>query len=171
MDAFLSSDQPYFLIVGGKKRDYDYEGYQARVKPGQRILFTDALSNEEIRVLHHYSDLFVFPSRADTLPLVILEAMAAGRPILSTTVGGIPFQVDETCGRLVEPENPEALRLAFESMTKDRTSLQNMGDAAAMRAKEMFSWERSAELTYDLYQNLVGRQSSPLSIPSVATVP
>ncbi len=105
MEAFLSTERPYCLIVGGKKRDYDYAGFAARARQHQQIVFTDGLSDLEIRCLHHYADLFVFPSRADTLPLVVLEAMAAGRPVLSTRVGGIPYQVDESCGRLVEAED------------------------------------------------------------------
>ncbi|MGN6133512.1 MAG: glycosyltransferase family 4 protein, partial [Aureliella sp.] len=155
LDAFLGSDLPYCLIVGGKKRDYDYEAYVARVKPGQRVLFTDALSDVEIRALHHYADLFVFPSRADTLPLVVLEAMAAGRPVLSTRVGGIPFQIDDTCGRLVAPEDPIALRRAFEELSRDRGRLVSLGQAALARVKSMFDWDRSASLTYDVYQQIL----------------
>lgn len=152
IDAFLSSEKPYCLIVGGKKRDYDYDGFASRAKSNQRILFTDTLTDQEIRVLHHYADLFVFPTRADTLPLVVLEAMAAARPVLSTRIGGIPFQVDDRCGRLVEPDNPTALRIAFEEMFQDRERLIAMGIAASQRARELFDWQRSAKLTYEVYQ-------------------
>jgi len=147
-----SSEKPYCLIVGGKKRDYDYDGFSLRAKWNQRILFTDILTDQEIWVLHHYADLFVFPTRADTLPLVVLEAMAAARPVLSTRIGGIPFQVDDSCGRLVEPDNPTVLRIAFEEMFQDRDRLIAMGIAASQRARELFDWQRSAKLTYEVYQ-------------------
>lgn len=171
MDAFLGSSHPYCLVVGGKKRDYDYESYSARAKTGQRIIFTDALTDHEIRALHHYTDLFVFPSRADTLPLVVLEAMAAGRPVLSTRVGGIPFQIDDSCGRLVEPENPVALRAAFEDLFQDRDRLAAMGQAALRKVRSQFDWERSAELTIEVYRQALGlphadnnRQSATVAV-------
>lgn len=169
MDAFLASDAPFCLIVGGKKRDYDYKGYSSRAKANQQVVFTDGLSDQEIRALHHYADLFVFPSRADTLPLVVLEAMAAGRPVLSTRVGGIPYQIDESCGRLVEPENPEALRIAFEELTTDRPRLAAMGKAALKKVRSQFNWENSAKLTFEIYKQALGlppseshREPSPL---------
>ena len=155
LDAFLASNRPYCLVVGGKKRDYDYDGYAARVKSNQRIVFTDGLTDREIRVLHHYADLFVFPTRADTLPLVILEAMASARPVLSTIVGGIPFQIDESCGKLVEPENPEAFRLAFEQLVEDRNKLAGMGQAACTRVRAMFDWDQSAKMTMDVYNEVL----------------
>lgn len=152
LDAFLGSDQPYCLVVGGKKRDYDYDGYTSRTKSNQKIVFTDGLTDHEIRCLHHYADLFVFPTRADTLPLVVLEAMASGRPVLSTLVGGIPFQIDDSCGRLVAPENPTAFRDAFEALFADREKLAAMGQAARRKVRSLFCWEQSAKLTMTVYE-------------------
>ncbi len=155
IDAFAGTQRSFLLIVGGKKRDYDYEALSRCSNPNQRILFTDGLTDAEIRCLHHYADLFVFPSRADTLPLVILEAMASGRAVLSTRVGGIPFQVDATCGRIVEPEQPSAFRRAFEEMTAEPDRLASMGNAARLRVKELFDWERSAALTMQMYRSIL----------------
>ncbi len=157
VDAFRQTDRTYCLIIGGKKRDYDYDGYAKNLKSGQQIVFTDALTNQEIRVLHHYSDLFVFPTRADTLPLVVLEAMASSKPVLSTTVGGIPFQVDESCGRLVEPDNPTALRIAFEELVESPTRLRAMGLAARSKVSEQFNWHASAAKTFEIYQQVTKR--------------
>ncbi len=161
LDAFLGSDKPYCLIVGGRKRDYDYAGYASRAGAHQQIVFTDSLTDHEIRCLHHYADLFVFPSRADTLPLVVLEAMAAGRPVLSTRVGGIPYQIDDNCGRLVEPEDAAALRQAFAEMTSQPAMLKSMGQAALARVRAHFDWDRSADETYDLYCQILGRAGRP----------
>jgi starch synthase len=154
VDAFRGTEIPYCLIVGGKKRDYDYVGYAKNLKSTQRIVFTDALTNQEIRVLHHYSDLFVFPTRADTLPLVVLEAMASSRPVLSTTVGGIPYQVDDSCGRLVEPDNPIALRIAFETLVQDPARLRAMGLAARRKVSEQFDWDVSGAMTFEIYRQV-----------------
>lgn len=155
-DAFLGSKRPYLLIVGGKKRDYDYEGIAKKTLAQQKMVFTDALSDLEIRVMHHYSDLFVFPSRADTLPLVILEAMAAGKAVLSTQVGGIPFQIDASCGVLVPPENPIAFREAMEKLLADPEQLRTLGQAGREKARNLFCWDHSAWLTYKVYCGIFG---------------
>ena len=156
LEAFLGSERPYCLIVGGKKRDYDYAAYLARVRANQQIIFTDGLTDHEIRCLHHYADLFVFPSRADTLPLVVLEAMAAGRPVLSTRVGGIPFQIDDSCGRLVEPEDAVALRQAFEELVSQPDALKAKGQMALARVQSKFDWDRSADMTFEVYRQILG---------------
>lgn len=176
LEAFLSSDLPYCLIVGGKKRpeEFNYERYASRSRQSQRIIFTDALTNDEIRALHRYADLFVFPSRADTLPLVVLEAMASERPVLSTRVGGIPYQIDESCGRLVASESAAALRGAFEDLFSDRPRLVSMGRAALRKVKLQFDWERSADLTLEVYREVLGippRSRDPAAASSLDSYP
>jgi glycosyltransferase involved in cell wall biosynthesis len=93
--------------------------------------------------------------------------MAAARPVLSTRVGGIPFQIDDSCGRLVDPENVLALREAFEALTSDPERLRSMGLAALAKVKAEFDWDRSAAKTYDLYCEVM----QPLHRPQVALIP
>ncbi len=153
--AFLQTKKPYLLIVGGKKRDYPYAQFADQCGPDQRIIITDRLEEEEIRALFHLSDLFVFPTRADTMPLVILEAMAARLPILSTKVGGIPYQVGDDSGLLVEAGDPMALRAGFEEMTTNLTRLRVMGQSAHANVSTRFDWRRSASLAYEQYRTVL----------------
>ncbi len=154
--AFLSLEIPYQLVVAGKKREnIDYLGYAARCLPGQRIVFTDSVSDTEVRALLHCADLFVFPSLADTLPLVVLEAMATGLPVLATTVGGIPYQVDDSCGRLVPPGDVPALRRALEDLFDRRATLKALGVTARRRVRERFDWGRSATEALKHYQAIL----------------
>jgi starch synthase len=156
LEAMLATQVPYVLIVAGKRRDtIDYAGYAARCRPGQRIIFTDSVSDSQVRALFHCSELFVFPSLADTLPLVVLEAMAAGLPVLATTVGGIPYEVDSSCGRLVPPGDPQALRSALEGLAASRELLKAMGVAARRRVFEQFNWNRSADEAYRQYKSVL----------------
>src|SRR5258706_1986489 len=158
LDAFSGYDGPFRLIVGGSKRDYiDYEKYiaRSRVEPHQSFHFPGFVTDEEVKMLMDYADLFVFPTLSDTAPLVILEAMAHGLPVLATRVGGIPHQVPESCGRLVEPGNSAALRDGLKRMTQDMTQLAAMGRAAQAHVAQQCRWEESAQTALAVYRSLV----------------
>jgi alpha-maltose-1-phosphate synthase len=108
-----------------------------------------------VKMLMDYADLFVFPTLSDTAPLVILEAMAHGLPVLATRVGGIPHQVPESCGRLVEPGNSAALRDGLKRLTQDMTQLAAMGRAAQAHVAQQCRWEESAQTALAAYRSLV----------------
>lgn len=171
LDAFTRTRRPYLLIVGGERRDYvPYQDFTARLRPGQRMCFTGSLTNTQIRALYHCANLFVFPSLSDTLPLVVLEAMASGLPVLSTRVGGIPYQVDEACGRLVEANDPEALKDAFEELSVSLEALRTMGAAARRTVRARFDWERSGREAFALYQSILGYDTGTAAVSTSGAV-
>ncbi|MES2866102.1 MAG: glycosyltransferase family 4 protein, partial [Actinomycetota bacterium] len=90
------------------------------------------------------SDIFVFPTLADTLPLVVLEAMAQGLPVIASSVGGIPYQLDDACGVLVEPGDPAALAAAVQRLAAQPMMLAAMGRRARARVGTHFTWETAA---------------------------
>jgi glycosyltransferase involved in cell wall biosynthesis len=80
----------------------------------------------------------------DNLPTVIMEAMATGLPVVSTTIGGIPEMViDNETGFLVEPLDIVALAGAIEKVTSDRSLGQRLGRAGYERAQRLFSIEKN----------------------------
>lgn len=157
LEAFENMDVPFTGIIGGKKREgvpYPEDSGKPNAD-GQRIITTDRLSDEEVRAIYDIADFFVFPSLSDTLPLVVLEAMASGLPVLSTEVGGIPFQVPANCGQLVPPNDPEALGSSLTEMCQmDPAKRAEMGRQAKARVQEMFDWDQSAKVAYDAYQQI-----------------
>jgi len=93
---------------------------------------------------------FVLPSvpeaegGMDNLPTVIMEAMATGLPVVSTTVGGIPEMViDNETGFLVKPHDIVALAAAIEKVTNDRSLGKRLGHAGYQRAQRLFSIEKN----------------------------
>jgi glycosyltransferase involved in cell wall biosynthesis len=93
-----------------------------------------------------YPDLRVFclPSLEDALPLAILEAMAAGLPVVSTTVGGIPEMVEDGhSGLLVPPGDAPALARALITVLQDPARGRRMGAAGAERVHRQFTLEAS----------------------------
>jgi glycosyltransferase involved in cell wall biosynthesis len=86
------------------------------------------------------SDVFVLASREDAFPTVLLEAMAAGRPVAATRVGGIPEIVAEgETGLLVGPGDPEALAEAIDALLLDPARAAALGEAGRLRARSHFS--------------------------------
>lgn len=102
------------------------------------------------------SDLHIHPSREDALPNSLLEAMAAGLPIVATKVGGIPELVEDGIGGLlVSPRAPAELANAIMRLVEDRELRPRMGQANAQRISEQFSIEASISAYEKLYFQLV----------------
>jgi glycosyltransferase involved in cell wall biosynthesis len=92
-------------------------------------------NSPELVRLYQQSDVFVMPTRADCLPLVILEALACGLPIVSTQVGAITEMApDGETGYLVEPEDYASLAERLDALVADASLRRRMGDEARQRA-------------------------------------
>lgn len=97
-------------------------------------------------------DIFALSSKSEGLPMVILEAMASGLPIVSTRVGGVEEVVEEErTGLLVEPKSPQALAKAIGRLASDRQRCEQMGAAGRARARREFSLESMAANYERLY--------------------
>lgn len=158
LEAITRLNRPCLLIVGGERRDaIDYERYLRACKPGQQIIVTGRVGDDEVAAMFRRSDLFVFPTLADTFPLVVLEAMSHGLPVLATRVGGIPHQVDDRCGTLVDADDPAQLAAGIDRLAADPDHLRRLGENARARVAAEFTWERAAERAMEGYRRILGQ--------------
>jgi glycosyltransferase involved in cell wall biosynthesis len=101
------------------------------------------------------ADVVAVPSRNEGMGRVIVEAMALGLPVVATAVGGIPDVVtDGECGRLVEPDDVDALAAALIELGRDPALRRKLGEAAVRRA-EAFSTAVASEKLLAVYATLV----------------
>jgi starch synthase len=108
-----------------------------------RVRFLGPLPNREVIHWMMESELFVLPSIVESLGIVCLEAMAAGKAVVATKVGGVPeVVVDGVTGILVPPEDPRALAGAIVTLLKNPEQRERMGEAGRQRVIRDFTWAR-----------------------------
>jgi glycosyltransferase involved in cell wall biosynthesis len=99
------------------------------------------------------SDLFVLSSDREGLPIAVLEAMAARRPVVATAVGDLPLIIsDNQTGRLVPPHDPAALAAAIIDLLNDRPRANAMGQSARQFVEAHYTQRRMVARHEELYQ-------------------
>jgi len=143
------------LLVGGGPLRSQMEDKAEALGLLDYIIFTGI--RQDIPRILSTLDLFVLPSLWEGMPIVLLEAMAAGLPVVATRVGGIPEVVEHgVTGLLVPPRDPEALAQAIIALLQDRERAEAMGQAGRARVEKYFSVERMVQQTEALYEDLIG---------------
>jgi glycosyltransferase involved in cell wall biosynthesis len=106
------------------------------------------------------ADVFVLPSLSEGLPLALLEAMLAARPIVATAVGEIPTALaDGRAGVLVPPADAGALASGLAGVLADPARARGLSEAAALRAAEEYTLGRMMERYVALYAKLLGQRA------------
>jgi glycosyltransferase involved in cell wall biosynthesis len=145
-----------FAIVGDGPLRGELEAEAARLGIAGRVTFTGL--RPDVRAYHHAFDLFLASSQFEGLPLALLEAMAAGRPVVATRVGGVPEAVDDGVeGLLVPPGDPAALAAAALSLLADPARARALAAAARRRVAADFGVARMARELELLYAEVLGR--------------
>ncbi len=120
------------------------------------VRFVGAVPRAEMARRLAAADLFCLPSLYEGLPLAILEAMAAGLPVVATAVAGVPEAVDDgTTGLLVPPEDADALARALAALAADPERRRRMGEAGRRKLERDFAIPRVAAAYLELWQALV----------------
>lgn len=102
--------------------------------------------------------VFAFASRSEGFGQVIIEAMAAGKPVVASRIAPLTeIVVDGETGFLVPPDNPEAFAKAICHVLADQEKARKMGDQGCRRVREVFSAEVMAKKTISIYANLLAR--------------
>jgi glycosyltransferase involved in cell wall biosynthesis len=138
------------VIVGDGPARAAVEAEIARLADPTSVILTGR--RMDVPRLVHAFDVFALSSSTEGLPLVVPEAMAAGLPIVTTAVGGLPGVVDEGRTGLLVPVDEAAMAAALNRLASDRSLAKRLGTRAREIALERYSSDRMVEAYLELYE-------------------
>ena len=146
----------YLLLVGSGELEHAVREQVAGLGLENRVRFLGIRA--DVADILRASDVFVLSSRWEGNPMSVMEAMAAGLPVVSTAVGGVPELVREgETGLLVPSEDAEALAQAIQALVDDPARRQAMGAAARQHAVAHFDIRHTVRGYEQLYEALLNK--------------
>lgn len=163
--------RPVRLVIAGDGELRDELIAQIRgLKLEDSVALVGALSHGEVRTWMSRADLFVLAAQVaddgnrDGLPVVVVEAMAAGLPVVSTPIVGIPEAVvDGVTGRLVPEKDPEALTATLAEILDEPARVRGLARAARAHVEEHFDGAKSAATLDAAFRQAAGAEA-PLAL-------
>jgi glycogen(starch) synthase len=145
---------PLVIAGGGPERDVLLT-QATRLGIVSRIEFLGDVPRERVKRLLRGAEAVVMPSRFEGNPLIALEAMQAGTPLIASAIPGLPEELrDGATGLLVPPEDPASLARAIDRLLADPTGAQRLGRAAAIAAQAMPTWRAVAARVLGVYEQV-----------------
>jgi glycosyltransferase involved in cell wall biosynthesis len=149
----------FILIVGDGPMAEEWQSLADRVRGGDRIRW--AGFRRDVNQILAGCDLFVHPTLADAFPTVLLEAMAAGLPVVASGVGGVPeIVLDGETGTLVPAADPKRLSAAINALLADVRRRKEMSEAAVATVSRQFSTHAWISRLSSLYGEVL-QENSP----------
>ncbi len=170
IDALAQAPQARLTVAGGPeaaalKDDPEAQRLLARARQREvadRVQLIGCVPQPRLPGILRRADAVVTAPWYEPFGIVPLEAMAAGRPLIGTAVGGLLDTVkDGETGFLVPPRDPDALAAAVRKLAEDKDLRLRMGKAARSRAVRHYSWARVAEEVEDAYRTVAGHDRVP----------
>ena len=153
------------LRMAGGPLESQAPGYMAMIEDyvrthdlSRHVTFLGQVSEDDMFNEYASCVLMALPARQETAPMAIQEAMAAGKAVVSTRVGGIPYLVDhDRTGLLVESGDVDGLATAIATLLRDDNLRRSMGQAAKAEAEHRFQANRVAARTREIYYQILNQ--------------
>lgn len=142
-------------LVGGGSLEAELRTRATELRSG-RVTFLGVRRGRDLDPLYAAADIVVVPSRQESLSMVVLEAMAAGCPILATDVGGIPEIAHEPRNALLVRPDPDALAGGLRRLIEEPSLRASMAEANRLDARQR-TWAVVVDRYVSLYRALLGR--------------
>jgi glycosyltransferase involved in cell wall biosynthesis len=152
--AIKKNPRLFFLVVG---KGPDFEKVKEKIEQlgmQKNFRLTGFISDEDLPFYYNIADFFVLPSKSgEGLPLVALEAMACGVPVIATNVGGISEVMKEDYGKLVPPNSPDSLAEAI--LEFSHRELSTLKKDLRVMIEQKYSWDKNVEKLVEIYEELI----------------
>ena len=121
------------------------------------------MPRQDLLALMRHCDTFLFPSLRDGGGAVVVEAMAAGKPVICMDLAGPGVHITEDCGIKIPPRTPleaaELMGQALERLYEDRDLRLRMGKAGRARAEQVYTWDHLGDRLLKIYEEALGAAS------------
>ncbi|MEM2093589.1 MAG: glycosyltransferase family 4 protein [Candidatus Bathyarchaeia archaeon] len=150
-----------FIISGKGLKDEENKlrCYAKKLGVEEKLIFLGYFPDEALPDLYRAADMFVFPSIYENLPFAMLEAMASGLPVITTTVGGIPEVIqDGKNGFMIDPYNSVALAERILYLIENPKVAYEMGFSGRETVERKFSWEGITRQVLQVYIEAIAKR-------------
>ncbi|MCK4830518.1 glycosyltransferase family 4 protein, partial [bacterium] len=142
-------------IAGAGPEEGIFKTIVKKLNLGGHVKFFGFISENEKYQYYKASKIVVIPSRWDVSPITLYEAMASGKPVVASNIGGIPDLIDDgKTGFLFDPENVEDLSKKIIRLLTDEELRVVMGRAAREKARQ-YDWSNIADSTVEIYKEVI----------------
>jgi glycosyltransferase involved in cell wall biosynthesis len=156
VEAFERIDPSWRLVLAGSA-GYGSAGILARIEASparERITVTGYITPEELAAWYAKASIFAFPSLDEGFGMPVLEAMAAGVPVLTSNRSALP-EVAGDAALLVNPESIEEMAQALRELAGSEELRRDLARRGTNRSR-LFTWEKAVEQTWNVYRELLG---------------
>jgi glycosyltransferase involved in cell wall biosynthesis len=155
LEGFRRIEGAELWVVGNPRMELGPLHELADESPGRVRFLTRFVEDAEIPALMRRADVVVLPYRDVEHSGVLYAALAFGKPMVLSAVGGFPEVAELGAARLVPPEDPVALAAELTELVEDEAARAELGKAAAAAATGSYSWDEAARQTLALYRELL----------------
>lgn len=143
-------------LVGGGPQSADYKALALRLGIADKVKFVGRVTHAQVPQELAKLDIYVALSRIESFGVAVIEASAAGRPVVVSDVGGLPeVTLQNITGLIVPPESPQAAADALQRLVLDAELRQQLAIAGQQHVAKAYSWPVCVQKMVDVYQQLL----------------
>jgi glycosyltransferase involved in cell wall biosynthesis len=159
LDPLAAKTKFKILFAGGVVKNAYGEEFQKLVRERPWCQHVGFLNREQLKAQLQAAAWLALPTREDNCPMVVLEAMAAGVPVLASAIGGVPDLIEDgVTGLLCEPQRPETFRTATARFLDDPDFARRMATTAKEAARQRFHPLVVAQKHREIYRQVLGKR-------------
>lgn len=147
--SLIKNSEDYVLLIVGRSKQI------VNIKDSLKVVhFGYIKEKKKLNEIYNMADVFILPSVQDNFPCVTLESMATGTPVIAFRTGGIPEQIDNECGWIVEEKTPEELAKKMDEVFQNKDFILEKGINCRRKVKEYFSEDKMIEEYIKIYKKV-----------------